>query len=180
MRLSVGDLAPSIELNAIDGLSFASHSYAGKPYLISFYRFSSCPFCNLRLHELLSRQSELGGDFELLAVFDATLDDLKRDTGKHHAPFPILADEHRTYYKSYGIEFSWRGMFRGLIFRFPTLLKGMLKGYLPINMFKRGLVTMPADFLVDEKGIIRTAYYGSDEGDHLSFEQIQAFAKNHE
>jgi len=35
---------------------------------------------------------------------------------------------------------------------------------------------MPTDFLVDERGIIQVAHYGKDEGDHLSFEQIKAFA----
>ncbi len=37
-------------------------------------------------------------------------------------------------------------------------------------------ITFPADFLVDEHGIIRTAHYGEDEGDHLLFEQLKSFA----
>ena len=35
---------------------------------------------------------------------------------------------------------------------------------------------MPADFLIDEGRVIRTAYYGEDEGDHLPIERVKAFA----
>ena len=35
---------------------------------------------------------------------------------------------------------------------------------------------MPAEFLVDRDGIIQTVYYGKDEGDHMPFEEIKAFA----
>lgn len=177
MPLYQGDLAPAITLNDIRGQLFDSTSLAGKPYLLSFYRFSSCPFCNLRIHELIQRMNELGSDFKIMAIFDATLPDLKRHTERHEAPFPILADEKRQYYELFDIEFSLKGMLTGMVFRFPTLLKGLLRGYLPFNMFKRGLITMPADFLVDGNGVIQNAYYGKDEGDHLSFEKIVMFSK---
>lgn len=35
------------------------------------------------------------------------------------------------------------------------------------------LARIPADFFVDEFGIIRKAYYGKNIGDHLPFEDIQ-------
>ena len=75
----------------------------------------------------------------------------------------------------YGIEHSIAGMFKGMILRFPTLVKGMFKGYLPI-IIKGSLTTMPADFLINKNGIIQEAYYGTDEGDHLPFEQVKKFA----
>ena len=52
---------------------------------------------------------------------------------------------------------------------------GMLRGYVPREISSR-LLTMPASFLVDEQGIIQLAYYGHDEGDHLSFDSIKSFA----
>jgi hypothetical protein len=57
----------------------------------------------------------------------------------------------------------------------PTLIRGMLKGYIPYPL-KGSLLTMPADFLVDKDGIIQVTYYGKDEGDHLPFEQVKAFS----
>lgn len=62
-----------------------------------------------------------------------------------------------------------------MVFRLPTLLHGMFKGYIPL-VIKGRLTTMPADFLIDRNGVIKTAYYGKDEGDHLSFDLVKAFS----
>ena len=35
---------------------------------------------------------------------------------------------------------------------------------------------MPADFLVNEHGVIQAAYYGQDEGDHLPLEKVKCFS----
>jgi hypothetical protein len=51
----------------------------------------------------------------------------------------------------------------------------LVKGYLPTTIQGR-ITTMPADFLVDEQGIIHTAYYGRDEGDHLPLARVLEFA----
>jgi len=180
MRLKIGDSTKPINLPGIDGSMFSLDSFKGRTHLISFYRFATCPFCNLRIHELVRRYAELSKEFSMVAVFDAELEDLKYPAEKHSAPFPILADKKNIAYRAYGIEHSYMGFVKGLLFRLPTLLKGMLiKGYWP-NLFKGGLMTMPADFLVDNKGIIQVAYYGKDEGDHLSFDQIKEFSESKE
>jgi hypothetical protein len=53
----------------------------------------------------------------------------------------------------------------------------MAKGYVPSSP-KGSLTTMPADFLIDEHGIIRAAHYGEDEGDHLPFDEVRAFSRS--
>lgn len=145
--------------------------------MLSFFRFASCPFCNLRVNELVRRFDEFGDDFTIIAIFDSPLDNLTRHAEGHKAPFPILADESNKYYKEYGIEHSFIGMLKGMFFRMPTLLKGMFKGYVPL-IIKGSMTTMPADFLIDRDGNIKTAHYGKDEGDHLSFDKIKAFANS--
>ncbi len=175
MKKKIGDRVTSIILPAIDGSEFNLDSLQGKRYMISFLRFASCPFCNLRINQLVSGFNEFGNNFTIVAIFDSPLDNLQKHAGKHKAPFPILADRKNTYYKAYGVERSFFGMMKGMIARFPTLMKGMFKGYLPI-IFKGNLLTMPVDLLVDENGVIQTAYYGKDEGDHLDFQKVKAFA----
>ncbi|RLD63456.1 MAG: hypothetical protein DRI95_11695 [Bacteroidetes bacterium] len=175
MKKKIGDKVTPIILPAIDGTEFSLNSLNGKRYMISFLRFASCPFCNLRVNQLVSGFDQFGNNFTIIAIFDSPLDNLQKHVGKHKAPFPILADHKNTYYKAYGIEHSFLGMLKGMIGRFPTLMRGILKGYIPI-IFKGSLITMPADILVDENGIIQTAYYGTDEGDHLDFEKVKAFA----
>ncbi|MBC8375353.1 MAG: AhpC/TSA family protein [FCB group bacterium] len=176
MRLKSGEKVKNIKLMDIARTEFDLDSFSGKPYMLSFYRFASCPFCNLRVNSLVQRFDEFGEDFTTVAIFNADLEQLTRHTEKHQASFPILADPHGKYYRKYGIENSVLGFFTGMIMRLPTLLKGMfIKGYLP-NLFTGGLTIMPADFLVDREGIIQEAYYGKDEGDHLDFETIKRFS----
>lgn len=177
MRLTTGTKLKHIRLPAIDGSIFDSESIKGKPIMLSFFRFASCPFCNLRMNELVRRFDEFGDDFTIIAIFDSPLDNLTRHAESHKAPFPILADESNKYYKEYGIEHSFIGMLKGIFFRMPTLLKGMFKGYVPL-IIKGSITTMPADFLIDRDGNIKTAHYGKDEGDHLSFDEITAFANS--
>jgi len=176
VRIKTGEKVKNIKLTDIYGTDFDLESLSGKPFMLSFYRFASCPFCNLRVNGLVQRFDELGEDFTMVAIFNSTLEHLTRHTEGHQAPFPILADPDSTYYRKYGIERSVVGFFTGMIMRLPTLLKGMLiKGYLP-NMFTGSLTTMPADFLIDREGIIQEAYYARDEGDHIDFETIKKFS----
>lgn len=177
MRRAIDEKAPPIRLTGMDENSFDSDCLKGRRFMVSFFRFASCPFCNLRVHQLVSRYSELGDAFPVVAIFDSSPENLRKNAERHHAPFPILADPSRDYYKLYGIEQSMAGVLKGMVLRMPQLLHAMfVKGYWPTA--PGGSVTsMPADFLINETGVIRTAYYGSDEGDHLPFEKIKAFAR---
>jgi peroxiredoxin Q/BCP len=175
MRLTPGEKVRELKLPAIDGSLFEIESLKGKPFMLSFLRFASCPFCNLRVNQLVKRFDEFGEDFTVVAIFDSPLDNLVRHAKGHNAPFPILADANKKYYKEYNIEESVMGMLKGMFFRFPTLMKGMLKGYIPFP-FKGSIITMPSDFLVDREGIVQVAYYGNDEGDHLSFDEVKDFS----
>ncbi|UUO23723.1 redoxin domain-containing protein [Colwellia sp. M166] len=165
----------NIILPAIDGTIFDMHSIAGKPFMLSFFRFASCPFCNMRMHELVKRYGELGDDFTIVALFDSPIDNLTLHAEGHNAPFPILADEDNWYYKQYGIKHSVLGVIKGMLFRMPTLIQGMAKGYIPTTI-KGSMTTMPADFLVTSNGMVHQAYYGKDEGDHLPFDRIKEFS----
>lgn len=175
-RLQPGDAVLPLLLPALDGREFDLGSLAGRPYLLAFFRFAGCPFCNLRLHELVTRLSELGPDFGIVAVFDSPLDNLRRHTERHQAPFPVLADADNVHYRAYRVEHSLAGVLRGIITRLPALLRAMLvHGFVP-RRIQGSPTTMPLDLLVDRHGIIRVAHYGRDEGDHLPIEQIIAFA----
>ena len=174
-RRAVGDQAFRLSLPSIDGSTFDTESLAGRRFMLSFLRFASCPFCNLRVHNLVKRFGELGPGFTIVAVFDSPLDNLVRHAKGHEAPFPILADETGTSYQLYGIEHSLAGVLKGVVLRAPTLLAAMAKGYLPTAP-KGSMTTMPADFLIDEQGIIQAAHYGQDEGDHLPFDEARMFS----
>jgi peroxiredoxin len=176
MRRATGEKATHIKLPAIDGSIFDTGSLVNKPFMLSFFRFATCPFCNLRVHELVQRFAEFGDDFTVVAVFDSPLDNLVRHAEGHKAPFPILADESNQYYREYSIERSISGVLKGMLFRMPTLMKSMSMGYVPTTI-KGNITTMPADFLIDRNGVIQMAHYGNDEGNHVPFEQAKAFSQ---
>lgn len=171
MRLSKGDSVKHIQLPAIDGTQFNSEIFKGKPFLISFFRFAGCPFCNLRIHEMVNSHQE---NFNIIGIFDSPLNNLIKHSKGHNAPFSILADEKNIYYKQYGVEHSIKGMLEGMFLHFPRLMKGMFKGYLPTTI-KGSLITMPADFLIDKNGKIHTAYYAKHEADHIPLKTIRDF-----
>lgn len=175
MEIPISSVIP-FTLPALDGGQWQLSSLTGKPYLLAFFRFASCPFCNLRLHQLIQRIDELPADFTIVAVFESSLSELQRYGVRHHAPFPLLADAGGVIHAQYGIGHSWAGVVKGMFLRLPSLLYALFKKrYLPLSI-GGAMHTMPADFLVDRHGVIQQAYYGADEGDHLNFEQIKQFA----
>lgn len=172
-----GDRIGELQLPAIDNTEFNIETVSGKRFLLSFYRFAACPFCNMRLHQLVTKYDELPDDFEIIAIFDSPLDNLQRYANGHAAPFPILADETNIYYRKFNVQRSLFGVIKGAVLRMPTVLYAMFgKGYIPWT-FKGSLTTMPLDILVDEKGVVQAVYYGADEGDHMPFRQIKEFAE---
>jgi len=175
MKITTGQKAPDFSLTDINGTKFKLENIKGKRCLLTFYRFASCPFCNIRLHNLISNYDKFGDDFKIIAVFDSSLENLKNYATRHKSPFPVLADENNEIHRLYHIEHSLSGVIKGIVFRFPTLIASMLKGYIPWRI--RGDITaMPADFLIDEEGIVQVAYYGRDEGAHLSVDLIKHFS----
>ena len=73
MRLKKGDKLKKLNLPSVSGKNFRLSNVKGRKSLISFYRFAQCPFCNLRIHELIKRHDEFRGDLEIVAIFDAPL-----------------------------------------------------------------------------------------------------------
>jgi peroxiredoxin len=169
--INTGIKIPNITLPSINGEIFNSSQLQGKPFMLSFFRFASCPFCNLRIFELSKKFDELGEDFTIVAIFNSPIDRLSSQGNKHNAPFYILADEFNKYYQQYGIENSVLGMIKGWTLRLPILVKGLLKGYIPLEINHKWTI-MPASFLIDKEGVIQRAYYGKDEGDPTTYHSM--------
>ncbi len=174
--MKVGETMPQIKLPAIDGLQFDNYSLKGKKYLLTFFRFATCPFCNMRIAQLIRAKSEMGDNFEIVAIFESEIEHLKKHANKHLAKFPILADHKRKYYQLFGVKKSVMGMLKGMLFRMPTLIKAMFQGYFPHEVSSRALI-MPLSLLVDKQGVIQAIYHGKDDGDHMPLEQVMSFVK---
>ncbi len=171
MRLSTGEKAP--EFTVIDYLDspLSLGDYHGQKVLLSFLRGAPCPFCNLRVRELIRQHDQLFDlGIQILTFFAATPSEIKQYAGKQNAPFPILADPDLRTYLLYGVESSLTGMFKTMI-KPRTMLKVMTSGFFNLkSILERPII--PADFLLDENHVISSVHYGGDFGDHLNLGQL--------
>ena len=68
MKIKKGDLINELSLPSIDGSVFDLESIKGKKALISFYRYSSCPFCHLRINETINNKVKFGNNLSLIHI----------------------------------------------------------------------------------------------------------------
>lgn len=179
MKLSAGQEAIDFKLKDINGNEHALENYRGKKLLISFFRYASCPFCNLRFHRLSEKQdqfAEMG--LQQLAFFESPVESILKHAGKSNSPIAIIADPKRKTYRQYGVETSLSGFIGGIITRIPEVTMAMFKGYLPGKM-EGDYTMMPADILIGPDLKIAKAHYGKDLGHHLPLEEIEAWLKEY-
>lgn len=172
MRLTAPAKAPSLDLTDIYGKPVPIGSGSQRT-LLCFFRDAACPFCNYHIYQLTQRHPDLSArGLKIVAVFTSTPEEVKRFVARHPRPFPVVADPTSSAHQIYGIESSFWRKLKAMVTRIPTLIKGLrLVGLAGINTTN----LMPADFLIDEYGNVAEAYYGSDAGDHIPFDRVEAF-----
>ena len=98
MKIRVGDQAPEFILPAIDGTDFDMSSTKGKRVIFTFFRFSTCPFCNIRINRIIKRWDEFSDEVQMIGVFDAEIDELKNKMKKHNPPFTVVSLNYLTFF----------------------------------------------------------------------------------
>ena len=175
-ELGSGDPAPQFSLPAIDGSTFNMADTKGKRVILTFFRFSSCPLCNMRIRRIIQRWDEFSEETVMVAVFDAKIGELQKRMKKHNAPFIVVADETYEQFTKNGVTKSFLKFIWGAMRSPVTLLQATLRGYVPLTMSISKLSTIPVDILIDEEGKIVEAHYCKDTADHLPLEKMIAFS----
>lgn len=158
----------------IYGAPFQLSDHMGKRILLSFFRDAGCPFCNFRVYELTHNYKQWQDqNLEIIAVFSDTPEQVRRFVSKHPRPFTMLADPDLELYNRYGIEQSGSALLKALLFKFPRILKGLLKGARPSK--NPHLKVVPADFLIAEDGRVAKVWHGRDTSDHIPLDEVQNF-----
>ena len=176
-QLMVGDAAPEITLPAIDGSTFDMSNMRGKKVILTFFRFSSCPLCNMRIRRITQRWNEFSNDTVMVGVFDEGVGELQKRMKKHEVPFTIVADEHYDHFEKNGVKKSFGKFMWGAAKSPFTLLQATLRGYVPLTLSISKLSTIPADILIDEHGKVVEAHYCKDTSDHMPIDRMIAFSK---
>lgn len=174
MRLGKGQKAPHFEVEDIFGTKVSLDRLRGRKSMISFYRYSGCPFCNLRVAELI--RAYPGLDMEglaMLSFWQSPKEDIEEAVGTQKPPFPLIADPHKRIYARYGVENRSWAPWKVLLD--PALAIRALRS--PFMSLKNGgeVDLVPADFLVNPDLTIHAAYYGKHVGDHMPVEDIRRF-----
>lgn len=175
-QLTTGDLAPTLSLPTIDGSTFNMAEMKGKRVILTFFRFSSCPLCNMRIRRIIQRWDEFSEDTVMVAVFDAKIGELQKRMRKHNAPFVVVADETYEHFQNNGVKKSFFKFLWGAMRSPLTLLQATLRGYVPLTLSISKLSTIPVDILIDEEGTVVEAHYCKDTADHLPLEKMIAFS----
>lgn len=178
MKLNTNQTAPNFETLDIYGKKISLSEFKGHKVLLGFFRNVNCPFCNLRVHELLKLKEKLDEkNFKMIFLFESKPNVLKMSIFHQEiSPIPLIGDPEKIIYNQFGVEKSLLKMVSTF---FQPGIFADVKASKALNLpeDKDASVTlMPADFLVDENGKIVKAYYGSNLRDHISMQEIKNFA----
>lgn len=173
-KLKIGDEAPHFETIDANGDTIKLSNYKGQKVLIAFFRYAGCPVCNFRVHDLIENYESIRTKgYEIIAIYESDNNILKDYLTETTVPFQVIGDPELALYKKYGVEKSFSKMMGSFFKKQPK--EAMKKGSkLFSKKIKRdgNLTRLPADFIVDENGMLKAVHYGTSIGDHLPIAEI--------
>jgi peroxiredoxin Q/BCP len=176
-RLSPPLEAPDFTATTVEGEEVSLSQYRGTPVWLAFFRYAMCPLCNFRIHQLLQvwPQQFEGRGFQMLGVFQSTQRKLDGLMERHNPPFKVISDPKMELYGKYRVETSWKGMMSKDV---RESMAGAAKAGIPLMRPWEGPPNrVPADFLIDTEGLVRTVFYGENMAQHIPFEDVESFLR---
>jgi len=175
MPLQQGVAAPDFKTTDMFGRAITLSELRGRPVLLSFMRYASCPMCNLRVRELVLAHERLAREgLVTLVVFQSTAQSMQEYVSRHDAPFALIPDPDMTLYRLFEVERGWAGLLAPV--NAVHAVRAFSKGYAPGRVegpFNR----LPADFLIGPDGRVGLAFYAPAAGEHVPLEEVSAWLK---
>lgn len=174
MKLKVNQPAPDFTVTDTLGNDVSLKKLKGNKIYLIFERNVGCPVCNLHFHDLAKRASYFSENrIKVILVYESPREKLKEYINGVNYPFHFVSDPRNELYAQYSVERS-----------FMKLLKGLSNGVVPkamagAKLFNKSMkqdghtATIPAEFLIDEQGLLSIIHYGNYIGDHLPVSAIQ-------
>jgi thioredoxin-dependent peroxiredoxin len=172
-KLKAGDRAPDFDTVDVNGNSVKLSDIKAKYILVSFLRYSGCPWCNLAIHRLALEHDRLKKhDCEVVAFIQSEKSNILDNIyGRHNPtpPFSIVADHMEHYYDLYGVSTSKAAALRSII-KIPSWVSASYKLGFKQTSVDGDLFVVPASFLIrGDSMIIEQAIYGKSFYDHDMF-----------
>jgi len=177
MRLKQNNKAPHFCIKDMNGDDFDLSKTRTKPLLIAFFRYASCPLCNLRVHELIKSYDELQKKIDIVLIFQSPKERIQKYVGKQDIPYPLLPNPNKSLYHLYGVESSWIGFAKAWTLKIKQVFVAVLQNHYLPGSVEGEIHRIPADFIVDTNNKILKTYYGKDIGDHLPLAEIDAIVQ---
>jgi thioredoxin-dependent peroxiredoxin len=171
MRLDVGSHAPVFTAQTLGGRLVDLAVLRGRTVLLKFYRFATCPVCNLHLHNFIKDYRHLEAlGLTTVVLFHSPAAKVEASR-REVAPFDLVPDPDKRIFREYGVETGWTGMFSPAVMR--DYMRALAAGF-PAGMLTSdgGITGNPADFIVDADGRIAFAHYGRHYADSLGAAEI--------
>lgn len=178
--LDLNALAPSFKLIDIFDREISLDNYKGKKVFIAFFRHVGCPFCNSRLQVLKETHPYLKSrGLEMIFFFESSKEHLLKS--KYHRgldAIPIISDTDKKWYDAYGVQTSLKKTLKSVLGSSFRALYQAVKKKIPFYPApgKETFGRIPAEFLIDEQGIIKNAHYSNNLTNRMPIKAIISFA----
>ena len=175
MRPAPGGQVVAFSTVDTTGRPVAPEHFRGQPLLLMFFRYASCPMCNLRLHDFALSYPRLQATTGLAAVafFHSSAGAIQSHSGRANYPFPLVPDPDHRIYREFCVRTSWAGLLASMLLPrfYSDWIRSMRHGFW--GGADTQMATMPADFLVGPDGRFLLVHYGRTIGDHLPLADIE-------
>ncbi len=156
--LEVGQKAPDFKLPSADGKSVSLTELLEKgPVVVTFYRGSWCPYCNLQLRALQARLGDINAlGAELVAVSPQVPDDSLTKDEISEMDFIVLSDQSAKVASEYGV--AWE---------VPEYLLEHMKvdrglDLEAINNGNANILPIPATYVIGQDGVVTWRFVDVD------------------
>ncbi|SHE89720.1 Peroxiredoxin [Seinonella peptonophila] len=179
IQLQPGTIAPTFQCIDQNGKTISLENFRGKKVLLSFFRFAACALCNLHVHQLIQQYPNWQKQgLEVITFFESPQENIHAHVGSQQAPFALIADPKAEVYDRYYVETS--------VEKIESIMKDKEKvrsltakaeaaGFALTHEAGSNFYRLPAEFLINENGVIDIAHYNQSVEDHLSFEVINQY-----
>ncbi|PWQ93949.1 peroxiredoxin-like family protein [Leucothrix arctica] len=156
--LEVGQKTPDFNLSSAEGKSVSLTELLNKgPVVVTFYRGSWCPYCNLQLKALQARLADINAlGAELVAISPQVPDDSLTKDEISGMDFVVLSDQSAKVASEYGV--AWE---------VPEYLLEHMKvdrglDLEAINNGNANILPIPATFVIGQDGVVAWRFVDVD------------------
>lgn len=174
--IKIGQQAPGFELPNAEGKSISLAALLEKgPVVITFYRGSWCPYCNLQLRALQAKLDDIHAlGATLVAISPQVPDGSMTKDEISNMDFTVLSDQNAKVALQYGV--AWE---------VPEFLTEHMRidRKLDLEKINNGngtLLPIPATFVLGQDGVVTWNYVNVDYRTRSEPDEIIEALKNHE